>query len=182
MNKIVVFGIDGGLLKAVEQWQDELPNLRKLLKEGVYGEMESTFPPVTCPAWPCMFTGKNPAKLGMYDFTKHLFNRKQMFGVSSSLDYSSSAIWNILNAHGKKVGMLNLPMTYPPQKIDGFMVCGIHSVSRRGTGYTYPSELSKTLDEIVGGYEIVPIVNITIPGKEKQYIKELKEMIKNLSI
>ena len=177
MSKVVVFGIDGCLLKLAERWRDELPNLKKFMAGGVYGELESTFPPLTCPAWPAMFTGKNPGKLGMYDFTKHLVSGEQRFGINSSLDYSSSAIWKILNAGGKKVGLLNLPVTFPPEKIDSFMVCGIDTALKMGANYTYPPELSKTLDEVVRGYEVFPMVNLNIPGKEQQYIKDLSEML-----
>ena len=66
MNKLVVFGIDGGSLKLIEQWRDELPNLKRIMEGGVYGELEPTIPPLTCPAWPCMFTGRNPCKIGIY--------------------------------------------------------------------------------------------------------------------
>ena len=127
VDKLFVFGIDGGSIKLVEQWQDELPNLKKMMNEGAYGKLESTVPPLTCPAWPSMFTGKNPGKLGLYDFTSYQPDQKQKFRINSSLDYSSSAIWKMLNAHGKKVGLLNLPMTFPPQKINSFMVCGVGS-------------------------------------------------------
>ncbi|MFC1904402.1 alkaline phosphatase family protein [Chloroflexota bacterium] len=178
MSKVVVFGIDGGLLKLIEQWQDELPNLKKIMENGVYGELESTFPPVTCPAWPAMFTGKNPGKLGMYDFTKYLHDQEQIFGINSSLDYSSSAIWNILNTRGKKVGLLNVPMTFPPQKIDSFMVCGIGSPDAIKATYTYPPDLKETLNETVGGYVIYPWVELSIPGKEEYYIKASDEIIR----
>jgi len=35
MNKVVIFGIDGGSLKLIEQWQDELPNLKRREPEGI---------------------------------------------------------------------------------------------------------------------------------------------------
>jgi predicted AlkP superfamily phosphohydrolase/phosphomutase len=178
MNKVVVFGIDCGSIKLIEQWKDELPNLKKMMANGVYGKLESTFPPLTCPAWPAMFTGKNPAQLGMYDFIKYLPHQKQKFRVNSSLDYSSSAIWKILNAHDKKVGLFNVAMTFPPQKIDSFMVCGMGTPDVTKSSYTYPPDLSKTLDKVVGGYEIHPVILLSIPGKEKQYIKACSDMLR----
>jgi predicted AlkP superfamily phosphohydrolase/phosphomutase len=177
MNKAVVFGIDGGSLKLIEQWRDELPNFKKIMGKGVYGGLESTIPPLTCPAWPAMFTGKNPAQLGMYDFIKYLPHQKQKFKVHSSLNYSSSAIWTMLNAHDKKVGLFNVAMTFPPQKIDSFMVCGLGAPPAIKSNYTHPPELKKTLDEVTGGYEIIPLMLLTIPGKEKQYMKVLNETL-----
>jgi predicted AlkP superfamily phosphohydrolase/phosphomutase len=154
-----------------------LPNLKKMINEGVYGELESTFPPLTCPAWPSMFTGKNPGKLGMYDFTRYQPDQEQKFRLNNSQDYSSQAIWKMLNANGKKVGLLNLPMTFPPQQIDSFLVCGLGSPPATEANYTYPPDLKKTLNELVGGYEILPPVLISIPGREGQYAKAFDEVL-----
>ena len=177
MGKVAVIGIDGGMLKLVEQWQDELPNFRRIMQNGVYGELESTFPPLTCPAWPSMFTGKNPGKLGIFDFNKYRADKGGEFSINSSLDYASSALWKILNSYGKKVGIFNLPFTFPPHKVDSFMVCGVGSPDVMKANYTYPPELQKTLNEVVGGYEIVPLILLGIQGKEEQYIKVLEGML-----
>ena len=96
MSKVFILGIDGGSLKLIEQWQDELPNFREIMKNGVYGELESTIPPVTCPAWPCMFTGKNPAKLGIYGFMALPDYEHDRVRLYSSLDYLSQSLWKIL--------------------------------------------------------------------------------------
>jgi len=104
-------------------------------------------------------------------------NQEQMFRLISSLDYSSSAIWKMLNTYGKKVGLLSLAMTFPSQKIDGFVVCGMGTPDTRKANYTYPPDLKKTLDEVVGGYEIFAMVEVRFPGKEIQYIKALDEML-----
>ncbi len=180
MSRLFIFGIDGASFKLLEKWQDELPNLKKLKEKGVWGELESTFPPVTCPAWPAMFTGKNPAKLGMYDFLKYQADREQAFGLNTSLDYASSAVWTILNKHGKKVGLLNVATTFPPQKIDSFLICGIGSpaLDALKASYTYPPELKKTLDEVVGGYEIIPLLEMLIPNIEEKCIKAFDELLK----
>lgn len=178
MGKIIIFGIDGGSLELIEQWREELPTLKKLMAEGVYGELESTIPPLTCPAWPSMFTGKNPGKLGMFDFTKHFINKTDMtHGINTSLDYAPSAIWNILNKHGKRVGLFNLPFTFPPQKVDSFVVCGMDAASALKRNYTYPPELSDILNGVVGGYEILPLLELTIPNREQQYIEIFDKMI-----
>ena len=147
------------------------------MANGVYGELKSTLPPLTSPAWPAMFTGKNPGKLGMFGFISHLVSQEKMFRLNSSLDYSSQSIWKKLNSHGKKVGLLNLPMTYPPTKIDSFMVCGIGSPDATKTHYTYPHDLKKKLDKVVGDYQIHPLFTGNAPGKEDQLIKSLDEIL-----
>jgi len=175
VSKLIVFGIDGGSLKLIEQWKEELPNLRRFMEGGVFGELESTIPPVTCPAWPCMFTGKNPGKLGMYGFLRSQFRGEHGFEVFNSRDYHSSSLWKILNDYGKEVGLLNVPMTFPPHKINSFMVCGLGTPQR--ADYTYPPELKKTLDKLVGGYEVFPPVILTRYRREKEYLKLFNELL-----
>ena len=91
MTKVAMFGIDGGTLALVEQWKEELPTLKRIMEGGVYGEMLSTVPPMTCPAWASMFTGKNPGKLGMYDFLSLSLNGIKSRVVDST-DYHSMAL------------------------------------------------------------------------------------------
>jgi predicted AlkP superfamily phosphohydrolase/phosphomutase len=37
------------------------------------------------------------------------------------------AIWNILSEYGKQVLVVNVPMTYPPEPVNGIMVSGYAS-------------------------------------------------------
>ncbi len=177
MGKTVIFGIDGASLKLIQSWREELPTLKRLMDGGVFGELESTIPPVTAPAWPCMFTGKNPAKLGMYSFTSVRFEKDWELKSSSSRSYHSFSLWKILNSYGKKVGLLNVPITYPPHKVDSFIVCGIGSPESWKANYTYPPELKRTLDRLVGGYEIFPPVSAPSKGQEAAYLEALRQTI-----
>jgi predicted AlkP superfamily phosphohydrolase/phosphomutase len=175
VSKLIVFGIDGGSLKLIEQWRKELPNFQKIMEGGVFGELESTIPPVTCPAWPCMFTGKNPGKLGMYEFLNLQFAEEGGFKPFSSSDYHASSLWKILNDYGRKVGLLNVPMTFPPHEINSFMVCGLGTP--RTAKYTYPPQLKNTLSEVVGGYDVFPVVILTRHDREKEYLKLFNEVL-----
>jgi len=179
MNKVVIFGIDGASPKLIEQWQDELPNLKRIMEDGVYGELESTMPPITCPAWPSMFTGRNPGKLGMYNFISVETGEEYRITVNSSLDYHRWSLWKILNAHGIAVGLLNVPMTFPPHKIDSFMVCGPPSPLNARAVYTYPARLKRELTRAAPGYEPYPPISIAIPGKEEQYKAIFQQEVHN---
>lgn len=177
MDKIVIFGIDGGSLKLIEGWKDELPNFKRIMENGVYGELESTIPPLTCPAWPCMFTGKNPGEIGMYGFSGLQFSDHYGSRIYSSLDYKSSSLWKRLNDYGKGVGLLNVAMTFPPHKISSFMVCGVGSPLTSEADYTSPLELRHTLDKVVGGYEILPPILLTIQGKEEEIARAFDRVL-----
>ena len=66
--KVLVLGLDGATWKALKPLIDfgVLPNFKKLVNHGCSGILSSTIPPNTSPAWPCMATGLNPGKLGVF--------------------------------------------------------------------------------------------------------------------
>lgn len=175
MYKVLVLGLDGGSLDLIKRWKDELPHLKTFLEGGVYGAMETTLPPFTCPAWNCMFTGKNPAKIGLYDFYALSFNEKKMIIVNSTYQ-DSQFLWEILSKFGIKVGIVNVPNSFPPQKVNGLMICG-GLLYPPEASYTYPSVLKEEVDEVVKGYEILPLVDLSVPGKENSYLNEFNRIV-----
>ena len=65
--KVLVIGLDGATLDLIGPWADDgkLPHISRLMREGVSGELRSTVPPVTGPAWTSFMTGKGPGKHGI---------------------------------------------------------------------------------------------------------------------
>ena len=46
MSEVIVFGLDGGTWDLIKPWADEgeLPTFKKLMENGAWGVLESTFP------------------------------------------------------------------------------------------------------------------------------------------
>ena len=67
---MLVIGLDGATFDVIRPLvhNGKLPTIERLMKNGVYGDLISTIPPVTSPAWPSFMTGKNPGKHGVFDF------------------------------------------------------------------------------------------------------------------
>jgi predicted AlkP superfamily phosphohydrolase/phosphomutase len=151
-GRILVLGLDGASLDFLEPLSKKgrLPNIARLMEEGCRTPLESTIPPVTIPAWVSMFTGKNPGKLGLYDLL-----RREGYSVkpNGGCFRGRNPIWRILNAHGYRVGVLNLPGTYPPEEMDGFMVTGMLTPSKSSPS-SYPPDLASTLYRRIPGYEL----------------------------
>ena len=73
--KICVLGLDCAAPEIV--FGDErLVNLRRLMEAGVYGRLESVYPPITVPAWMCMCTSQDPGSLGVYGFRNRVDHSK----------------------------------------------------------------------------------------------------------
>ena len=68
-KKVFVLGLDSMPPELLfDRWLDQLPNIKRLISNSVYGEMKSTIPAITCPAWVSMMTSANPCRLGLYGF------------------------------------------------------------------------------------------------------------------
>lgn len=125
--ELLIIGFDGADFELVQELADEgkLPNIQELMESGTYGELESTQIPITPSAWTSFMTGKNPGKHGIFDFTK--VTSKGLEVVSFN-DVEDDTIFDIIS-EDYSIGTLNIPATYPPREVNGFMVSGMMSPS-----------------------------------------------------
>jgi predicted AlkP superfamily phosphohydrolase/phosphomutase len=59
---------------------------------------------------------------------------------------ASSTLWDILGHHRRRVGVINVPMTYPPRPVNGFMITGLLTPPGASV-FTYPPELSSKVTD-----------------------------------
>lgn len=167
--KVIVVGLDGATWDLILPWVEEghLPNFAHILKNGAWGKLRSTIQPVSPAAWSSFLTAMNPGKHGVYDFIKREPSGYTQVPISSH-DRRGWAIWDILGWHGKKVGVINIPGTYPPARVDGFMISGFPAPEAEGD-FTYPHELLAELETEVGVNRIQPDVFYT-GGNEESFV------------
>ena len=146
MNNVKTFilGLDGADWSVVEPLIKEglLPNFSRLYA-GAHGPLDSTCPPLTPPGWTSSVTGRNPGKHNVFDFFSysgkdydlHLTNRK---------DRACRAIWNYVSEEGGRVLVMNVPHTYPPEKVNGYLVSGF-GTPEWDCAYAFPPELKKKI-------------------------------------
>ncbi|MFX0196916.1 MAG: alkaline phosphatase family protein [Candidatus Hodarchaeota archaeon] len=142
-SKLIIIGIDGATFKIIKPLvnKNELPTFKKLMNGGSWGELESTIPAVTCPAWPSFVTGKNPLNHGVYDWFSYNKDYSTFFFNSTSI--RGKRYWDYLNEVGLLCGVINMPVSYPPQKIAGFMISGF--LSSKDKDFTFPKYLKEEL-------------------------------------
>jgi len=177
-EKVLVVGIDGGTFNLIKPWAEEgkLPNLAKLMNEGAHGNLSSMLPYISPVMWPSFYTGKNPGKHGLFEFLRREPSSYKMIPVLST-DVKSKAIWDLVNKDGKKVILINVPITFPPRKVDGIMITGF--LSLEDSIFTYPPELTKELNE--RGYKIEALRKRFTPGDEDELLKALNETLEKRS-
>ncbi|MFQ5821312.1 MAG: alkaline phosphatase family protein [Candidatus Heimdallarchaeota archaeon] len=155
-KKAVIIGLDGLNPDLVYQWRDELSNLRRLMEYGIYGRIKSTVPPITPQAWSCVLCGKNPGHFGYWDFTyRDDYSYGQPELVSSEVrDERAESLYKILPKHGKKVAIINVPVSYPPPEIpNGFSISSFMTPSIKRQ-FTYPDSLKEEIKNLIGEYII----------------------------
>jgi len=148
-KKLIVIGVDGGNAELIKEFSEKgiIKNLRKFKRASI---LKSTMPPGTAVSWASFSTGNQPGKTQIYDFTVvdenswkiNFVNRKSLKG---------KPLWQYLSEAGLKSCFINLPISYPPDKINGVLISGIDAPSKL-SNYVYPPELKTELDK--AGYEI----------------------------
>lgn len=172
--KLLIIGIDGATFDLVRPWvqQGQLPNLARLIQGGVSADLASTLPPVTSPAWPTFMTGSNPGKHGVFDFIQP---QGADFSLVNSTKIRQPTIWQRLSNAGLRVGVLNVPVTYPPQTVNGFMVTGI--LSPKSGQICHPPDLIGRYRDRLGDYRVAPDIQFKA-GIEDAYLKDIYDLIR----
>jgi predicted AlkP superfamily phosphohydrolase/phosphomutase len=151
--RVLVIGLDGVTLRVIHPLAQAgyLPNLARLIEEGTSGELRSTMPPVSGPAWHAMKTGKSPGRTGVYDFVRYDPRRYQSKLIQLG-QLPGPYLWDIVDRYSDyRVGVYNLPTTYPPAQVNGFMVAGF-PLPDNAPDYAFPLELKAELDGVTGAH------------------------------
>lgn len=186
MSRVFIIGWDGATFDLIKPWvaEGKLPHIAELLQEGAHGKLRSTLPPMTFPAWTSFMTGKNPAKHGIFDFTRQRSNSYDMEFVNGG-QRKAPSFWRLLSNAGKKVISISVPCTYPPENVDGIMLSGFDAPGLGGSGSKldargmHPPELCAELDDAVGGHPIgsFPIAEIN-EGRPDLAIEKILDAIR----
>ena len=93
-GKTVIIGLDGATYRVLQPLIDAgvMPTIERFMRDGAWGNLMTTHPLVTCPAWPSMFTGVNPGQHGVFSFSY----RDQQSGImrtAASGDVKAGVIW-----------------------------------------------------------------------------------------
>ncbi|MBC7249631.1 MAG: alkaline phosphatase family protein [Anaerolineae bacterium] len=152
-KKTLVLSIDSGCWEYLDPLLavGRLPNVARLIETGVRGVLESTMPPITPVAFSSFITGTNPGKHGVFDWTVRRADGSTQ--PASASVRRGMPFWHYLNRAGVRVGIFNIPVTYPPQPIEGFLVPGI-TVPRNTRNLTYPPGVQDWIEARYGSYQV----------------------------
>lgn len=160
--KVAILGldcVDPALL--FDELIDELPNLKRLVDEGIHGPIRSSQPPTTVPAWSVFAASKNPGRLGFTGFRNRRWHEGadgKQAGYEDAFIATSDAVeaqrlWDVVGEAGMASVVVGVPQTYPPPKMDGVLVSGMLA-PEDAQRTTHPPELA---EEIKARFGHVPM-------------------------
>jgi predicted AlkP superfamily phosphohydrolase/phosphomutase len=140
---VMVIGLDGATWKVIDHGirNGRLPFFAGLKKRGCCGTLLSTVPATTSPALPTFYTGKNPGKHGIFGFVK------RDDSLVSLRDVEGKKLWNYLDDTGVRSFLMELRLTYPPERINGVMVSSDRDFPSEDKDFVYPSGLKDVLGD-----------------------------------
>lgn len=168
VDKVFVIGLDSAPPELLfGKFLDNLPNIKKILSKSIYGPMQSCIPAITIPAWMVMATGKTPGELGLYGFRHRKSGTYNEIWIAHSKMIKEKAVWDYIAEKDKKSILVGVPPSYPPKKINGYLIsCFI--TPDASSEYTYPSELKKEIEKLVGEY----IFDVPFRKEDRDWVLE----------
>jgi predicted AlkP superfamily phosphohydrolase/phosphomutase len=143
--RLLVVGFDAITFDLVDPLVQagHLPNLSRLMANGVSSRMYCPPPTNSVAGWTLFATGTNVGKHGIYAFETMVPSTGEFVGTDARLR-ACAPFWKLLSEAGKKVVVINVPMTYPPDPINGVVISGM-PVPPRAEVFTQPPELTSAL-------------------------------------
>jgi len=178
-SKLLVIGLDGATFRIIDPLIDKglLPTIQRLRDKGVYSVLDSTVDTNSPCAWSTFISGKNPGKHGIFGFFEAKPNSYDVRFLNGAFR-SGKPIWRILGDNGKKVGVINVPFSYPAEEVNGFMIAGPDSPNKYDDKFAYPPGVISELEMNSGPYIIEAGASALVrQGKLSQAIQKLHDCI-----
>lgn len=154
--KLIVIGLDGASWNLLDPWMEQgiLPNLQRIKKQGVSSTLTSMDPMSSPTLWTTICTGVSPEKHGVSGF------------FSTRADIQVPRIWDVMSAHGVRVGLFGWLLSHPPETQFAFCI---------------PAWLARTPETHPKAYRFVQEMNLeqTLEGGQPCAVKSLWKASQN---
>ena len=175
-KRVLIIGWDCAAPELVfDAFKADMPNTRRLMEEGIYGELESTIPPITVPAWMCMMTSRDPGELGIYGFRNRKDHSYDALTIANSRVITMPTLWDLLGQAQKKSVVLGVPLTYPAKPFPGWMVTSFLTPNLNSQ-WTFPRRLTREITQVASDYMI------DIPNFRTDRRAELEQQLLKMTV
>jgi len=150
-QRLFVLSIDGTPFTLLRELINKglMPHLSRLAEQAEFRQMDSVRPPISSSAWASFLTGRTPAEHGIMGFVDR--NPQTMDWLLPKGDaIRGETILQKLSQKNKRVFSMNVPMTCPPQPVNGIIISGF--LADDLTSAVYPAHIGTLLK--ARGYQI----------------------------
>ncbi len=173
-QKVFVIGLDCASPELVfDRWCDDLPNLKRLQRKGLYGNLKSTIPAITVPAWSSMLTSCDPGVLGFYGFRNRADYSYDKMAIAMGNRVREKRVWDYLGDKGFRSIVLGVPQTYPVRPMNGVLVSGFLTPNAE-SDFAYPPAFRKTVLSKISDYPF-DVKDFRTDDKDR-LLKQIHEM------
>lgn len=141
--RVAFIGIDGVPFGLIANNPEVFPTLHELMSRGQGEAIESIVPPESSACWPSLTTGVNPGRTGVYGFQDREIGSYETY-VPMGRDVQATRVWDRVETAGRKATVMNVPVTFPPQRNVQRMVSGFLSPDLEKA--SHPAELAARLE------------------------------------
>ncbi len=122
-QRVLVIGLDCAAPELLfDRFRADLPTFSRLAANGTWGELQSSIPCITVPAWASMLTSRDPGVLGCYGFRNRDDHSYTKLSNASATAIQQPRVWDYLTEAGRESVVLAVPQTYPPRPLKGHLV------------------------------------------------------------
>ncbi|RZH67696.1 alkaline phosphatase family protein [Natrinema altunense] len=143
--RVAFIGVDGVPYSLLSENEELFPNFAALAADGTAGEISSIVPPESSACWPSLTTGMNPGETGVYGFQDREIGTYDTY-VPMGRDVQAERVWDRVQETGRKATVMNVPVTFPPQRdvqrmVSGFLSPGLDKAA-------YPDDVRDYLETL----------------------------------
>jgi len=140
--RVAFFGIDGVPYSLIAENEETFENLHGM---ATGGSIDSIVPPESSACWPSLTTGVNPGETGVYGFQDREIGSYDTY-VPMGQDVQATRLWSRVEDAGGEATVMNVPVTFPPDRdvqrmVSGFLSPGVDKAA-------YPDDLRATLEDL----------------------------------
>jgi len=120
--KVLLLGLDGASWDFMRPMIERgaLPNLGRMVREGVHAPMASELPCLSIVLWTTVATGKRPEEHGITGWSFEEESGEK--GAMNSSHRRAEALWTIVSRAGGRAGFVNWWATWPAEPVRGYIV------------------------------------------------------------
>lgn len=186
-SKFILLGWDAADWKVINPMLEQglLPNIERLVNDGVIGNIATLDPPYSPMLWTSIATGKRPYKHGVHGFHEP-WDKSPGIRPVMSTTRTCKAIWNILTQEDFKTHVLGWWPSHPAEPINGIAISDFFARANGQQHENWPvtegSVHPKSMEEHFGWLRVHPqeltsnIIELFVPDWERADANQQKRM------